>query len=94
MKENVRSSAVIQLITDNSNDLSDNDVEHDENDICDNKENIVKDDKKQKKDPNVTDQSRQYGSILKRPGITRMNIKHVEFLDNIGDEEENRVRYF
>ena len=93
VKENVRSSAVIQLITENSNYLSDNDVEYDENDICDNKENIVKDDKKQK-DANATDQSRLYGSILKRPGIKRMNIKHVEFLDNIGDDEDNRVRYF
>ena len=93
VKENVCSSAVIQLITDNSNYLSDNDVEHDENDIYDNKENIVKDDKKQK-DANATDQSRLYGSILKRPGIKRMNIKHVEFLDNVGDDEDNRVRYF
>jgi len=40
------------------------------------------------------DNNKNYGSILKRPGKKRTNIKHVEFLDNIGDDEDSRVRYF
>lgn len=34
------------------------------------------------------DNTRHFGSILKRPGSKRLNIKHVEFLDNMGDEED------
>jgi len=39
-----------------------------------------------------TNDRRQFGSILKRPGSKRPNIKHVEFLDNI-DHEEDRIRF-
>ena len=39
-----------------------------------------------------TEERRQYGSILKRPGSKRPNIKHVEFLDNT-DHEEDRIRF-
>ena len=38
-------------------------------------------------------ESRQYGSILKRPGNKRKNIKHVEFLDNIEDDQDTVIRY-
>ena len=59
-------------------------------DLSDDKENMIVNviEESGKCDP-----SKHYGSILKRPGKKRTNIKHVEFLDNIGNDQE-RIRYF
>jgi len=38
------------------------------------------------------EKSMKFGSILKRPGNKRANIKHVEFLED--NENENGIRYF
>ena len=75
--------------------LGDNKVHNDEHDLKDiskSKENIAVS-YMEAKAIDLNEESRQYGSILKRPGNKRKNIKHVEFLDNIGDDQENVIRY-
>ena len=44
--------------------------------------------------PICVEKSKVFGSILKKPGIRRTSIKHVEFLENDGDDEEKGIRYY
>ena len=100
-KEDAVRSPNSQSVTVNLKNLSDNnvhDLKYDLLIICDNKENMALSDKRDNVEMNDNndkeiDKSQQFGSILKRPGNKRLNAKHVEFLDNIGYEDEDYIRY-
>ena len=44
--------------------------------------------------PICVEKSKIFGSILKKPGLRRTSIKHVEFLENNGGDEEQGIRYY
>ena len=44
--------------------------------------------------PICVEKSKVFGSILKKPGLRRTSIKHVEFLENNGGDEEQGIRYY
>merc|ERR1711892_1162324 len=89
MKEDSYRPPKIQPVTDKPEDLSDANSHDLEpfSEMFDIKE------KNGISDHNENHQSIQFGSILRRPGNKRQNIKHVEFLETIGYEEEDCIRY-
>jgi hypothetical protein len=90
LRAGVFRSPMFESVTDKVEDFGDNQVHNEENDldnINDNTENFAQS-YGEKKALDLNEESRQYGSILKRPGNKRKNIKHVEFLDNIGDDQD------